>query len=176
VDEPGVAREWNAAPATLYLHISTDDLRSATVGVPNQGGSVERLGAATLDLLADWLRRTDRVTIRPVLDPTRLDPVDRHDPPEPMREAVILRDGHCVFPGCTVDARTCDLDHIDPYVPPDDGGPPGQTRLANLACLCRRHHRLKTFTARTYRRAPDGDYTWTSPHGTTFTVTSDARR
>ena len=81
-------------------------------------------------LLADWLRRTDRVTVRPVLDPTRISPVDRHDPPEVMREAVILRDGHCVFPGCTVDARSCDLDHIDPYVPPNDGGPPGQTNLA----------------------------------------------
>ncbi len=151
-------REWNATPATLYLHVTTDDLRAAAAGEPNLGGSVERLGAATLQLLADWLRRTDRVTIRPVLDPTRLSPVDRHDPPEVMREAVLLRDGHCVFPGCTVDARSCDLDHIDPYVPPDDGGPPGQTSLHNLACLCRRHHRLKTFTAWTYQRAPDDSY------------------
>ena len=137
---------------------------------------MERLGAATLGLLADWLRRTDRVTIRPVLDPNRISPVDRHDPPDVMREAVILRDGHCVFPGCTVDARSCDLDHIDPYVPPDDGGPPGQTSLANLACLCRRHHRLKTFTAWTYQRAPDDSYVWVSPHGTTFTVSPDPAR
>ena len=141
---------------------------------------MERLGAATLELLADWLRRTDRLTVRPVLDPSRISPVDRHDPPEPMREAVILRDGHCVFPGCSVDARSCDLDHIDPYVPPDDGGPPGQTHLANLACLCRRHHRLKTFTAWHYERVehsvedpvdrPCADYVWTSPHGATFRV------
>jgi hypothetical protein len=78
-----------------------------------------------------------------------------------------------VFPGCTVDARSCDLDHLDPYVPPDDGGPPGQTRPANLACLCRRPHRLKTFTAWTYQRTPDGDYAWTSPHGMTFIVSPD---
>jgi hypothetical protein len=85
-----------------------------------------------------------------------------------------------VFPGCTVDARSCDLDHIDPYVPPDDGGPPGQTNLHTLACLCRRHHRLKTFTAWTYQRVehsvedtvdhPRVDYLWTSPHGATFRV------
>ena len=93
-----------------------------------------------------------------------------------MREAVILRDGHCVFPGCAVDARSCDLDHIEAYVPPDDGGPPGQTSLANLACLCRRHHRLKTFTAWTYQRAPDDSYVWVSPHGTTFTVSPDPAR
>ena len=61
-----------------------------------------------------------------------------------MRELVILRDGHCVFPWCPTDARGCDQDHIDPYVPIDDGGPPGQTHPENLAPLCRRHHRCKT--------------------------------
>jgi hypothetical protein len=89
-----------------------------------------------------------------------------------MREAVILRDGHCVFPGCPIDARVCDLDHTTPYrdpcLDPDHGGPPGQTSLENLACLCRRHHRLKTFTAWNYHRRPDGTYTWTSPHGLTY--------
>ncbi len=80
--------------------------------------------------------------------------VDRHDPPEWMRELVILRDRHCVFPGCQVDARACDLDHINPYVPPETGGPPGQTHPDNLAALCRRHHRAKTHRAWTYRRRP----------------------
>ena len=87
-----------------------------------------------------------------------------------MREQVILRDGHCVFPWCGADARRTDLDHIEPYVPPDEGGPPGQTNPQGLAPLCRRHHRAKTFTGWTYERARDGTYTWTSPHGHTFTV------
>ncbi len=95
------------------------------------------------------------MSIRPVLDPTRTDAVDAHDPPAWMRELVILRDGHCVFPGCGVDARSCDLDHLAPYVPLDQGGPPGQTSPANLACLCRRHHRAKTFAGWRYRRLPD---------------------
>jgi hypothetical protein len=73
-----------------------------------------------------------------------------------------------VFPGCRIDARTCDLDHIKPFVAPDDGGPPGQTSAENLACLCRRHHRLKTFTAWTYHRTRSGRYRWTSPHGQTY--------
>ncbi len=132
---------------------------------------MERLGPATLALLRDWLTRTSRVTVRPVLDLARSDAVDAHDPPAWMRETVVLRDGHCVFPGCPIDARSCDLDHLAPYVPPDDGGPPGQTTPANLACLCRRHHRLKTFTAWTYRRLPDGDYLWTDPYTNTYRVT-----
>ena len=90
-----------------------------------------------------------------------------------MREQVILRDRHCVFPWCGRDARISDLDHTIPYVPPDEGGPPGQTNPQNLAPLCRRHHRAKTFTGWTYHRARDGTHTWTSPHGHTWTVGPD---
>jgi hypothetical protein len=90
-----------------------------------------------------------------------------------MRETVLLRDRHCVFPWCGRDARSCDLDHIDPY---DGDGPPGQTRPSNLAALCRRHHRAKTFAGWAYRRVPDGTYLWTSPHGTTYSVGPDGTR
>jgi hypothetical protein len=87
-----------------------------------------------------------------------------------------------VFPGCSTDARNCDLDHLEPYVPTEDGGPPGQTGPANLACPCRRHHRAKTFAGWHYRRLPDtgedtGDrdpgptYEWTSIHLRTYRVT-----
>jgi hypothetical protein len=88
-----------------------------------------------------------------------------------MRETVILRDGHCVFPWCQVDARSCDLDHIEPYVSPDDGGPPGQTAPSKLACLCRRHHRAKTARRWRYSRNRDGTYTWHGPHRHTYLVT-----
>ena len=93
-----------------------------------------------------------------------------------MRELVILRDRHCVFPWCARDARSCDLDHTTPYVPPDEGGPPDQTNPQNLAPLCRRHHNAKTHGRWRYHRDPDGPgdtYTWTSPHGHTFHVTAD---
>ncbi len=102
----------------------------------------------------------------------RGDAVDEHDPPAWMREIVILRDRHCVFPGCRVDARSCDQDHIDPYLDPGDGGPPSQTHPANLACLCRRHHRAKTAGVWRYQRAPNqGGYLWRGPHGSACLVT-----
>ena len=130
-------------------------------------------GPALLSVVAGWAARADRVVVRPVLDPADPDTaatraVDRHDPPDPMRELVMLRDGQCVFPGCRVDARSCDLDHVVAYVDPDDGGPPGQTSPDNLACLCRRHHRLKTFSGWAYERLLDGSYRWTSPRGQSF--------
>jgi hypothetical protein len=90
----------------------------------------------------------------------RTDAVDGHQPPDWMRELVILRDKTCVFPWCTRSSRFCDLDHIDPY---DEHGPPGQTRPDGLAPLCRRHHRAKTRGRWRCRRRPDGSYEWTGP-------------
>ncbi len=174
---------------TVYLHITLADLATnPTAGSGEAGGGggwVEKLGPASLQVLQDWLTRIGLhgagVTIRPVVDMNRTDAVDRHDPPEWMRELVILRDKHCVFPGCGIDARSCDLDHIEPYLDPDAGGPPGQTHPGNLAALCRRHHRAKTHRAWSYRRRPPDDpdrsardigpgYTWTSPLGWTLTT------
>ena len=94
--------------------------------------TIEKLGAATTQLLTDWLTRFaaagTKITLRPVLDLNSDAAVDQHDPPDAMRETVVLRDAHCVFPGCGRDSRACDLDHITEYLPMEDGGPPGQTR------------------------------------------------
>ena len=118
----------------FYVHVSLADLATHPAGNPVVG-EVEKLGPATLDLIRTWLADST-ARILPVLDLNRTDAVDQHDPPPWMRELVILRDRHCVFPWCGRDARTCDLDHIVPYVPPDEGGPPGQTNPQNLAPLC----------------------------------------
>ncbi len=107
---------------------------------------------------------------------TRDQAVDQHDPPEAMRETVMLRDATCVFPSCSRDSRSCDLDHITEYLPMEDGGPPGQTNLANLAPLCRTHHRVKTHTAWHYKRLDDGSYEWTAPTGHQYRVTPASRR
>ena len=88
--------------------------------------SIEELGAVTTraaDRLArPALRRRRQINLRPVLDlsdaPTP-PAVDQHDPPAAMREQLMLRDAHCVFPGCRRDSRVCDLDHITAYVPID---------------------------------------------------------
>jgi hypothetical protein len=175
-------RRRPGAPTKLYLHITSGDLaehavRGATRTGPTRTGptpygTVERLGQATLDRLADWLGH-DQFTLTPVLDLGRTDSVDHHDPPLWMRELVILRDQHCIFPWCATDARSCDLDHIEPYDADADANraPPGQTHPDNLAPLCRRHHNIKTHGRWKYRRNRDGTYTWTSRHGLTYLVT-----
>jgi hypothetical protein len=169
------ARAPSLTKSRLYLHLDATDLLDPLVPheetVTGGGtGVVERLGPATIARIKQWLDET-RATIVPVLDVASDDAVDDHDPPGRMRESVILRDRHCVFPWCTRDARACDLDHISPYVPPDHGGPPGQTRASNLAPLCRRHHNAKTTGRWRYRRHSDGTYTWHGPHHSDYLVT-----
>jgi hypothetical protein len=165
--------------ANLYIHLTPADL-AAGLDESTGAASIEKLGATTTQLLTDWLKRFaaagTKITLRPVLDLNSDQAVDQHDPPDAMRETVVLRDAHCVFPGCGRDSRICDLDHITEYLPMEDGGPPGQTRPGNLAPLCRSHHRAKTHTAWHYQRLDDGSYEWTAPTGHQYCVTPTSRR
>jgi hypothetical protein len=159
--------------ANLYVHLTPADL-AADVADGTGAASIEKLGAATTQLLTDWLSlftaAGTKISLRPVLDLNSDQAVDQHDPPEAMRETVVLRDARCVFPGCSRDSRLCDLDHITKYLPMEDGGPPGQTRPGNLAPLCRSHHRVKTHTSWHYKRLDEGSYEWTAPTGHQYRV------
>jgi hypothetical protein len=158
------------AAATVVLHIDAEQLeRLATEPALARLESGPSQGPILIDVLRGWLADST-VKVLPVLDLSRTEGVDRHDPPPWMADLVRLRDPVCVFPGCHRRSRACDLDHISPYVALDDGGPPGRTRPDNLAPLCRHHHRVKTHGAWSYRRLPDGSYHWTSPTGRAFRV------
>jgi len=84
--------------------------------------------------------------------------VGRHQyaPPAALADHIRARDQYCVFPGCSVPAEKCDLDHRVPF-------PRGATTPENLAALCRHHHRLKHQTNWTVQRRADGTHVWTSP-------------
>ncbi|GAA1719038.1 HNH endonuclease signature motif containing protein [Dietzia cercidiphylli] len=90
-----------------------------------------------------------------------------------LAERIRLRDGTCRHPGCTVEAHDCEIDHIIAFdhQRPEMGGP---TAEWNLICLCRKHHREKTFGHCAYRPGPLGELTIitetghehrTTPHG-----------
>jgi hypothetical protein len=159
-----------AAPGEVVLvfHVTDRDLLDDRAGVARS----PKLGPVLTGRLRSWLLTAGKVTITPVvdLDPSAHPPVDQHDPPARMAAAVRWRDQTCVHPGCNRPAGACDLDHIEEYVPLDEGGPPGQTHPGNLAPLCRKHHRAKTFGRFAYRRLPDGSYEWTLPSGTQITT------
>ena len=99
-----------------------------------------------------------------------------YTPPAALREFVITRDRTCQFPGCSQPASRTDLDHMKPFTGTHTGG---STSAANLHCLCRRHHKLKThhrWRIEHNTGASDGESggesdgaslgsTWTSPRG-----------
>ncbi|MDZ5143768.1 HNH endonuclease signature motif containing protein [Microbacterium testaceum] len=73
------------------------------------------------------------------------------------------RDRHCRWPGCTVPAIRCEVDHTHDYALG------GSTDVANLAHLCQRHHTQKQFTRWGVEQLPGGTLQWTSPTGRTYT-------
>ena len=90
----------------------------------------------------------------------------KYEIPAKLRTAVRLRDGLCRWPNCTRPAEYTDTDHVDAHRHSHRTEPDG------LVCLCRYHHRLKTFgkwtigTGSTYSM----DLTFTGPLGTTRTT------
>lgn len=113
-------------------------------------------------LLAELLR--NGATLRPLCTPAAA-PETRYRPSAQLARFIRGRDLTCRFPGCTAPAEYCDIDHVIPY-------PLGATHPSNLACLCRKHHLLKTFWTGDWDLTllPDGVAVWTSPTGNTYTT------
>ena len=72
--------------------------------------------------------------------------------------ALAVRDSGCVFPHCQRPLAWCDAHHLRHWL---HGGP---TDLANLALLCRAHHRAVHEGGWQLTRGPDGQLTATPPH------------
>ena len=109
------------------------------------------------------------MTVRPVLDLEVDHPVDGYEVPDRLREQVRLRTPAEVFPWSGNLSRRKDLDHTVPYLSPDRGGPPGQTRVGNLGPLSRYGHRVKTHGRGWRHHQPvPGVFLWRTPHGYWF--------
>ncbi|MCF6510164.1 HNH endonuclease, partial [Blastococcus sp. MG754426] len=90
---------------------------------------------------------------------------DGYRPSTGQQRFLRLRDRTCRHPGCGVPAGWADLDHVIAH---SQGG---ATACENLCCLCRRHHRLKTFAPGwTHTISDDGVLTVTTPTGVTRTT------
>jgi hypothetical protein len=89
-------------------------------------------------------------------------PTGAYQPTDAQHRFVDTRDRRCRMPNCGQRAGLADHDHVIPHA---EGG---ETTCTNLCCLCRSHHRLKTFARRwTFRMDPDGTLHVTSPSGIT---------
>ena len=87
---------------------------------------------------------------------------ERYTVPADLRTWLRLRDRTCRFPGCHQAAVRSEIDHNLAF---REGGARGTTDAANLAHLCRKHHRLKHTSRWQVSQAPDATLTWVSPTG-----------
>ena len=95
-----------------------DSLAAALQGVPHLSGHD----------LTTWLREAART----VLYVGR----EKRIVPRELRVALEIRDKHCTFPGCTIDASRCDAHHVKHW---QHGG---FTDIRNTLLLCQGHHHL----------------------------------
>ena len=159
-------------PPSVELRVVVSE--ASLEGRSDDPAEVAGLGAVTSGELAGLgigLPATEQITQqvtwrRLVTDPmagTLIELAEkRYRPSAALERHVRARDVTCRFPGCRRSADTAgtDLDHTVPF-------PAGQTSAANLAVLCRRHHRLKHPAGWSVSPAPDGVMTWTTPTGRT---------
>jgi hypothetical protein len=150
--------------ATLVIHLSDDTLTTG-VGI----GRCEQLGPLTITQIIQLLGHT-KVEVQPVFNPNGITPVDAYEIPAAMRRAVLQRHPFEVFPYGTRSGGF-DLDHTKPY---QWGGNwrPGQTDPDNLGPLRRKSHRAKTHAGWRLTQPEPGQFTWTSPLGRRYLITT----
>ncbi|MBK6763927.1 MAG: DUF222 domain-containing protein [Micrococcales bacterium] len=154
---------------TWDVHVAISIPADMLMGVETAGADLN--GSPVTHALALHLAWSpDARWTRLVTDPLTgvlLDPGStRYEIPKKLRHAIRARDLTCRWPGCTRKAEYTDTDHVIPH------RLSGHTSADGLVCLCRYHHRLKTFghwkihTKSTYAL----DLHITAPLGTTRTT------
>ena len=93
-----------------------------------------------------------------LIDPDHEHATTAYVPGKALAGLVKAQDGRCRFPGCTLNVRFTDLDHVRRW-------PQGATSADNLHALCRRHHRIKQLVGWQVALRPDGTTLWVDPIG-----------
>ncbi|OBA78821.1 HNH nuclease [Mycobacterium sp. 1164966.3] len=154
-DRGGVATVINVLAGAQTVHGDSD-----------QPGYLE--GYGVIDAEQVRALAAAAASLLPVVDPvTSAAEALRYQPSAALARAVRCRDLTCRFPGCSRPAMHADIDHTIPFnhAHPAAGG---RTVLTNLKCLCRLHHRLKTFGGWRDEQLTDGTVVWTSSSGRTY--------
>ncbi len=132
------------------------------LGLDDEPADLEEYGpidADTARRLAGHAPSMRRILVHPETGAALSYGREHYRAPADLDGFVRVRDGRCRFPGCSRRADRADLDHTTAW---QHGG---QTADANLAALCRRHHRLKHESGWRVVQEPGGVMRWSSPAG-----------
>jgi hypothetical protein len=159
----------------LHIHLSHEALLGYTKSKPGLTGGVGRfegVGPITLGQVRRFLNHTAcDIAVQPIIDPQNTPAVDSYEIPRRIREAMFLRMPASCFPYAPSTQRM-DLDHTKAYLPPAQGGLPGQTGVHNLGPMSRFEHRIKTHSRWQVRQPEPGVWLWQSPHHNYYLVTN----
>ncbi|WP_400993484.1 DUF222 domain-containing protein [Agromyces sp. GXQ0307] len=117
------------------------------------------IDAETARIIAAHAPSLRRILVHPETGATLSYGREVYRAPADLDGFVRVRDGQCRFPGCSRRAEGADLDHTTAW---EHGG---RTDAANLAALCRHHHRLKHEGGWRVVQEARGVLRWTSPAG-----------
>ncbi|MEE6140052.1 HNH endonuclease signature motif containing protein [Mycobacterium sp. 050128] len=142
--------------------VASDKTVNANSDAP---GYLEGYGIIDADQVRELAAAAAQLVADPVTSPAQ---ALHYQPSAALERFVRCRDLTCRFPGCSRPAVVCDIDHTVPFNHQDPAAG-GMTVALNLKCLCRQHHRLKTFHGG-WRDTQLGDGTviWTSPSGRVY--------
>ncbi|MFJ6651172.1 DUF222 domain-containing protein [Microbacterium sp. NPDC091313] len=150
--------------AAIHARASIVIPATTAAGLADRGASVDGVvpvDAETARVLLAGAPSWERIFTHPIHGHVLA--TDTYRRPANLDRYLAARDIHCRFPGCRRPARHCDRDHNQ------DWALGGTTEACNLACLCKRHHTLKTERPWTPEQLPDGSIRWTSPLGRSST-------
>ena len=163
---PLTKRQAARRKVVLYVHLSDSAIGSIGCDQLEIGRLENGSAMVTADQVRAWCGVPGtQVVVKPIIDLNEQIRVDQYEVPDRIAEHVALRDGCCVFPWCSRPARRIadgvggDNDHVIP------NARRGPTDTANIAPLCRRHHRAKTHGGWSYTVIEPGTYLWSTPHG-----------
>ncbi|MDH6197095.1 hypothetical protein M2272_003748 [Mycobacterium frederiksbergense] len=155
-------------PEPLPVVVNVIAERDTALGEGSAPGYVCGFGVIDAQLVREFAAQgTTRLVTEPEVDAGA---ALRYQPTVSVQRWVRCRDLTCRFPGCEHPAEDCDIDHTVPF-DHNDPARGGLTVPSNLKCLCRFHHRLKTFGGWSDIQHPDATVVWTSPSGKEYRTT-----
>ncbi|MFC0111273.1 HNH endonuclease signature motif containing protein [Kibdelosporangium aridum] len=133
-------------------------------GLTNTPGELSGYGVITAEHARELAR--DSTWRRILTDPAGhvLEVSHRRFAPPSLKRHIQLRDRTCRQPGCEEPAERTEIDHTQRHTDH------GETSVANLAALCKKHNLLKERSTWKIEQPHPGTLTFTTPSGKTYTT------